>query len=88
MGRRSATDGQEAASQTNGASDEPSVIADRRHLAAGFLASERDGVVRRLGVLGSRLRSFPDTEIDLEISLKDRHGARRPPQHPVDHDVD
>jgi len=27
--------------------------------------------------LGSRLRSFPDTEIDLEISLKDRRGTGR-----------
>ncbi|MBB4912858.1 HPF/RaiA family ribosome-associated protein [Actinophytocola algeriensis] len=55
--------------------DEPNVIADRLHLATGFLASERDWVIGRLGALGSRLRSFPGTEIDLEISLKDRHGT-------------
>ena len=55
--------------------EEPNVIADRLHLAAGFLASERDWVVRRLGALGPRLRSFPDTEVELEISLKDRHGT-------------
>ena len=61
-GRRSATD-EKTASQTNGTSDEPSVIADRLHIATGFLASERDWVVRRLGALGSRLRPFPDTEL-------------------------
>jgi ribosome-associated translation inhibitor RaiA len=32
-------------------------------------------VVRRLAALGSRLRSFPDTQIDLEISLKERRGT-------------
>lgn len=53
---------------------EPTVIAQRLHLATGFLSSERDGIVRRLAALGSRLRSFPDTQIDLEISLKERHG--------------
>lgn len=61
----------------NGTPEEPNVVAERLHLATGFLASERDWVVRRLGALGSRLRSFPDTEIDLEISLKDRHGTGR-----------
>jgi ribosome-associated translation inhibitor RaiA len=61
----------------NGTPEESNVIAERLHLATGFLASERDWVVGRLGALGSRLRSFPDTEIDLEISLKDRHGAGR-----------
>ena len=59
----------------NESPEEPDVIAERLHLATGFLASERDWVIRRLGALGSRLRSFPGTEIDLEISLKERHGA-------------
>jgi ribosome-associated translation inhibitor RaiA len=54
---------------------EPDVIAERLHLTTGFLASERDWVVRRLAALGSRLRSFPDTQIDLEISLKERRGT-------------
>jgi ribosome-associated translation inhibitor RaiA len=54
---------------------EPDVIADRLHLTTGFLSSERDWVVRRLAALGSRLRSFPDTQIDLEISLKERRGT-------------
>ena len=55
--------------------EEPNVIADRLHLATGFLASERNWIIQRLGALGSRLRSFPDTEVDLEISLKERHGT-------------
>lgn len=55
--------------------EEPNVIADRLHLATGFLASERDWVIRRLAALGSRLRSFPGTEVDLQISLKERHGT-------------
>lgn len=55
--------------------EEQNVIADRLHLATGFLASERDWVVERLAALGSRLRSFPGTQVDLEISLKERHGA-------------
>jgi hypothetical protein len=55
--------------------EEPNVIADRLRLAAGFLASERDWVIGRLAALGSRLRSFPGPEVDLEISLKERHGA-------------
>ncbi|GAB1511129.1 hypothetical protein JCM33774_31710 [Actinophytocola sp. KF-1] len=55
--------------------EKTNVIADRLHLATGFLASERDWVVRRLGALGSRLRSFPGTEIDLEISLKERNSV-------------
>ncbi len=55
--------------------EDPSVIAQRLHLATGFLSSERDWIVRRLAALGSRLRSFPDTQIELEISLKERHGT-------------
>lgn len=51
------------------------VVAERLHLATGFLDAERDWVVERLGALGSRLRSFDDSEVDLEINLKDRNGA-------------
>ncbi|WP_233159702.1 HPF/RaiA family ribosome-associated protein [Actinophytocola xanthii] len=51
------------------------MIAERLHLATGFLSSERDWVVQRLAALGTRLRSFRDTQIDLEISLKERHGS-------------
>jgi hypothetical protein len=51
------------------------VIAQRLRLATGFLSSERDWVVRRLAPLESRLRSFSDAQVDLEISLKERNGA-------------
>ncbi len=57
---------------TAGIHEDVTVIAQRLRLATGFLDSERDWIVERLGALGSRLRSFPDTQVDLEISLKDR----------------
>ncbi len=51
------------------------MIDQRLHLATGFHASERDWVAQRLAALGSRLRSFPDGQVTLDISLKDRDGA-------------
>ncbi|RJQ66654.1 HPF/RaiA family ribosome-associated protein [Pseudonocardiaceae bacterium YIM PH 21723] len=51
------------------------VIARRLRLAGGFHDSERDWVVHRLATLGTRLRSFTDDEVQVEISLKDRDGA-------------
>ncbi|GAB3875261.1 HPF/RaiA family ribosome-associated protein [Kibdelosporangium lantanae] len=54
---------------------EPDPIEERLRLGTGFLDPERDWIVRRLAALGPRLRSFHGTEIDLEISLNDRHGA-------------
>lgn len=59
----------------DGTREDSTVIAQRLHLATGFLSSERDWIVHRLAALGSRLRSFPDTQVDLEISLKERNGA-------------
>jgi hypothetical protein len=59
----------------NGSQQDSTVIAQRLHLATGFLVSERDWIVRRLAALGSRLRSFPDTQVELEISVKERRGA-------------
>jgi ribosome-associated translation inhibitor RaiA len=59
----------------NGSQEDPTVIAQRLHLATGFLSSERDWIVRRLAALGTRLRSFPDAQIELEISLKERRGT-------------
>ncbi|MET0235053.1 MAG: HPF/RaiA family ribosome-associated protein [Kibdelosporangium sp.] len=53
----------------------PDVIADRLHLATGFHESEREWIVGRLAALGPRMRSFHEVQVDLEISLKDRHGA-------------
>jgi len=58
-----------------GAQEDPTVIAQRLHVGTGFLSSERDWIVQRLAALGSRLRSFPDTQVDLEISLKERNGS-------------
>lgn len=55
--------------------EDTAVIANRLHLATGFHADERDWVVQRLAALGSRLRSFRDDQVDLEISLKDRRGV-------------
>jgi ribosome-associated translation inhibitor RaiA len=53
----------------------PTVVAERLHLATGFHSTERDWIVGRLSALGSRLRSYGDSEVDLEINLKDRNGA-------------
>jgi ribosome-associated translation inhibitor RaiA len=61
------------ASRMSDNSEDPTVIAQRLRMATGFLASERDWIVRRLAALGSRLRSFPETQIELEITLKERH---------------
>lgn len=55
--------------------DDSAVVA--LHLATGFLSSERGWVVERLAALGSRLRSFRDDQIDLEISVKDRQGVEQ-----------
>ena len=52
-------------------------IAERLNLATGFHASERDWVAEHLVALGTRLRSFRDDQVDLEISLKDRDGAEQ-----------
>lgn len=52
-----------------------SVIVERLRLSTGFAASERDWVAERLAALGSRLRSFQDGQVELEIGLKDRHGT-------------
>lgn len=57
--------------------EDTAVIDQRLHLATGFLANERDWVVERLAALGSRLRSFRDDQVDLEISLKDRRGVEQ-----------
>lgn len=53
------------------------VIVQRLQLKTGFLASERDWVSGHLAALGSRLRSFRDDQVELEISLKDRRGVEQ-----------
>ncbi|NKE60360.1 HPF/RaiA family ribosome-associated protein [Lentzea sp. PSKA42] len=57
--------------------EDTAVITKRLHLATGFLANERDWVAERLAALGSRLRSFRDEQVDLEISVKDRRGVEQ-----------
>jgi ribosome-associated translation inhibitor RaiA len=51
------------------------VVSERLHLGTGFHVAERDWIVERLAALGTRLRSFANGQVDLEISLKDRRGA-------------
>jgi len=55
--------------------NDTSVIVERLRLSTGFAASERDWVAERLAALGSRLRSFRDDQVELEIGLKDRQGT-------------
>ncbi|NKE57815.1 HPF/RaiA family ribosome-associated protein [Lentzea sp. PSKA42] len=57
--------------------EDTAVITNRLHLATGFLSNERGWVVERLAALGSRLRSFHDDQVDLEISVKDRRGVEQ-----------
>ncbi|WP_181773627.1 HPF/RaiA family ribosome-associated protein [Amycolatopsis pittospori] len=52
-----------------------SLIVERLRLGAGFSAAEHDWVAERLAALGSRLRSFNEGQVDLEISVKDRNGT-------------
>jgi hypothetical protein len=47
----------------------------RPRLGTGFAESERTWVTRRLAPLTTRLRSFPDTAVELDLSVKDRDGA-------------
>lgn len=58
-------------------SEDTAVITKRLNLATGFLANERGWVVERLAALGSRLRSYRDDQVDLEISVKDRSGVEQ-----------
>jgi hypothetical protein len=50
------------------------VIAQRLHLATGFLSSERDWIVLHLAARGPGCAPFR-TQVELEISRKERHGA-------------
>lgn len=57
--------------------EDTAVITNRLCLATGFLSNERGWVVERLAALGSRLRSFHDDQVELEISVKDRSGVEQ-----------
>jgi hypothetical protein len=47
----------------------------RPRLGTGFAESERTWVTRRLTPLTTRLRSFPDAAVELDLSVKDRDGT-------------
>jgi ribosome-associated translation inhibitor RaiA len=50
----------------------PASVEDVLRLGAGFSAGERDGIVRQLSRLNTRLRTFPAEGTDLLLSVKDR----------------
>ena len=52
-----------------------SVLRDRLRLGTGFDESERPAVIERLGALETRLGSFPEETLELELSIKERDGA-------------
>lgn len=58
-----------------GAQQDPGVVGQRLQLGTGFHLSERDWIVDRMAALGTRLKSFVNEQVDLEISVKDRDGA-------------
>jgi hypothetical protein len=51
------------------------MLSRRLRLGTGFAGSEREEVLERLNSLGSRLRSFPEDTVELQLSVKDRSGA-------------
>jgi len=50
-------------------------VATRLRLATGFAESERERIVEQFSTLATRLRSFDDDAIDMELSVKERDGA-------------
>jgi ribosome-associated translation inhibitor RaiA len=55
--------------------DRQQTLTRQPRLGTGFAESERTWVTRRLAPLTTRLRSFPDTAVELDLSVKDRDGA-------------
>ncbi|MCO6008436.1 hypothetical protein NE236_26005 [Actinoallomurus purpureus] len=49
-------------------------FARQPRLGTGFAESEAKWVTRRLAPLVTRLRSFADTAVELDLSIKDRDG--------------
>jgi hypothetical protein len=47
----------------------------RPRLGTGFAESELKWITHRLAPLAARLRSFPTKAVELDLSIKDRHGA-------------
>jgi ribosome-associated translation inhibitor RaiA len=52
--------------------DDPATVESSLRLGSGFEADERDRIVASWGRLTSRLRSFPNAVVDLELSVKER----------------
>jgi len=44
-------------------------------LGTGFAESESKWIAHRLAPLAARVRSFPNKAVELDLSIKDRHGA-------------
>jgi hypothetical protein len=51
------------------------ILTRQPRLGTGFAESEGRWVARRLVPLTTRLRSLPDAAVELDLSVKDRHGA-------------
>ena len=52
--------------------DDPATVESSLRLGSGFNADERDRIVAGWGRLTSRLGSFPNGAVELEISVKER----------------
>ena len=52
--------------------DDPATVESSLRLGSGFNADERDRIVAGWGRLTSRLGSFPNGSVELEISVKER----------------
>ena len=47
------------------------------HVGAGFVARERAHIVEMLSALGPHLGRWDPSDVDLEVSLQDRHGKEQ-----------
>lgn len=53
----------------------PQISTRRIRLGTGFAESESKWIARLLRPLATRLRSFPETAVEFDLSVKDRDGA-------------
>jgi hypothetical protein len=51
------------------------ILARQPRLGTGFAESELKWITHRLAPLAARLRSFPNKAVELDLSIKDRHGT-------------
>ena len=52
--------------------DDPATVESSLRLGNGFAAEERDGIVAGWESLTTRLKSFPQGAVELEVSVKER----------------